>query len=461
LTKRLASAQILVLATGLAATALVASVPSLDFAYRNGDVHVAIETVATGVALLVAFLLYGRLRQSGSRSDLALIAGLLLLSLSNLGRALVPAFNGENELVVWVPLTTRVVGAAVLAWSAFAAPVPLRKQGRAPLYLALGVAGIVLVVAIGWAAVGSASTGINPNPSPAASDLPRIVGTPGLLATEVATIVLIGAVAVGFTRRARRTGDELLGWIALAATLAAVARLNYLMVPSVYSDWVFTGDLMRLGAYLLILIGALREIAGYQRSAAQAAALEERARLARDLHDGLAQDLAYISMESHRLAERAPIGAALANAADHALAQSRGAITELRATDCSLTTAVASLARALTERAGVGLELELDEDADADPEVRQNLLRILSEAISNAVRHGGASAIRVALVNNGGLHLSIADDGAGFNPDQSGNGDFHTGFGLIGMSERAAQLGGKLRVTSRAGRGTEIEVALP
>ena len=69
--KRLPSLQILGLATGLVATALIAAVPSLDFAYRNGDVHVAIETAASGVALLVAFLLYGRLRQTGSRSDLA------------------------------------------------------------------------------------------------------------------------------------------------------------------------------------------------------------------------------------------------------------------------------------------------------------------------------------------------------------------------------------------------------
>jgi signal transduction histidine kinase len=461
LIRRLASLQILVLAAGLAATGLVAALPSLDFAYRNGDVHVAIETVASGVSLLVAFLLYGRVRQSGSRSDVALIAGLLLLALANFGRALVPAFNGDNDLVVWVPLTTRVVGAAVLAWAAFATPVPLRKPGRALLYLTSGVAGIVLVIAIGWAAVGGASTGIDPDLSPAASDLPHVLGTPGLLAAEVAVIVLIGAGAVGFTHRARRTGDELLGWIAIAATLAALARLNYLMFPSVYSDWVFTGDLMRLAAYALILIGALREIAGYQRSAARAAALEERARLARDLHDGLAQDLAYISMQSHRLAERAPMGAALATAADQALAQSRGALAELRATDGSLTEAIASRAKTLTERAGVGLELELDERADGGPEVRENLLRILSEAISNAVRHGRASMIRVRLTSSRGLRLSVADDGAGLDPERVADGDLHTGFGLVSMNERAIQLGGNLRVTARAGGGTEVEAAIP
>ncbi len=461
MTKRLPSLQILVLATILTATALVAAVPSLDFAYRNGDVHVALETVASGVALLVAFLLYGRLRQSGSRSDLALILGLVLLALSNFGRTLLPTFNGDNELVVWVPLTTRVVGAAVLAWSAFAAPRPLRRPGRALQYLASAVAGVVLVIAILGVALNGVPTGIDPHISPAESDLPRLVGAPGLLAVEAAAIALVGAAAVGFTRRATRRGDELLAWIALASTFAAVARLNYLLFPSVYSEWVFTGDLMRLGAYLLILIGALREIAGYQRSAARAAALEERARIARDLHDGLAQDLAYISMESHRLAERAPIGATLASAADQALAQSRGAIAELRSSDGSLSAAVASLATALTARAGVGLELELDEDAEAVPEVRENLLRILSESISNAVRHGRASAISVRLSNGRGLHLAIADDGTGFDPDRLGNGDFHPGFGLISMSERATRLGGRLRVRSRARGGTEIEVALP
>jgi signal transduction histidine kinase len=461
LIKRLPSIQVLVLVTGLAATALVATLPSLDFAYRDGDAHVAIETAASLVAVLVAFLLYGRLRQTGSRSDLALIVGLLLVGLSNLGPALLPSFDGDNQYVVWVPLMTRLVGAAVFAWSSFASPVPLRKPARAPLYVAGAVLCLLLVVGIAWVALGRLPTGLHPNLQPMASDRPHIVGTPGLLASEAAVMALMGVAAVGFTRLARRRGDELLAWIAIAATLGALARLNYLLFPSIYGDWVFTGDVARLLVYLVILVGALRQIAAYQHSAARAAVLEERNRIARELHDGLAQDLAYISMEGKRLAARDPATAALAGAADRALAESRGAIEELKPTDGSLSTGVACLAKALTDRANLRLELDLDEEADASPEVRENLLRIVSEAISNAIRHGAASMIRIELHDDHGLRLSIADDGSGFDPDRAQNGGPEPGgFGLRSMGERARRLDGNLRVRSRAGTGTEVEVVL-
>jgi signal transduction histidine kinase len=462
LLKRLPSIQILVLAAGLAGTALVAALPSLDFAYRSREVHVAIETAASAIAALAAFLLYGRLRQTGSRTDLALIVGLALLSVSNLAAALLPSFDGANDYVVWVPLSARVVGAAVLTWAAFASRRPLRRPSRAPVYLAGAGLGILGVLGIGWAVVGQLPTGLHPNLSPMASDSPHIVGAAGLIAIQIVVIALIGVAAVGFTRSARRSGDELLGWIAIGTTFAAIARLNFLLFPSISSDWIFTGDVARLAAYLAILVGAFRQIAAHQGSAARAAVLEERNRIARELHDGLAQDLAYISMQSRRLAERDGGGAAaLAGAADRALVQSRGAIEELTGMDGSLSAALTSLARELTDRANVRLELDLDEQAEASPEVRANLLRIVSEAISNAIRHGAASMIRIKLHDDHGLRLSIADDGTGFDPDRAQNGGPEPGgFGLRSMGERARRLDGNLRVRSRAGTGTEVEVVL-
>jgi signal transduction histidine kinase len=460
--KRLPAIQLLVLAAGLAGTALVAALPSLDFAYRSREVHVAIETGASATAALAAFLLYGRLRQTGSRRDLGLIVGLALLSVSNLAAALLPSFDGANDYVVWVPLIARLVGASVLTWAAFASPTPLRRPSRAPVYLASAALCTLGVLGIGWAAVGQLPTGLEPNLSPMASDSPHIVGAPGFIATQIVVIALIGVAAVGFTRSARRSGDELLGWIATGTTLAAIARLNYLLFPSISSDWVFTGDVARLAAYLAILVGAFRQIAAYQRSAARVAVLEERNRIARELHDGLAQDLAYISMQSRRLAERDGGGAAaLAGAADRALAQSRGAIDELTSTESSLSAALTPLARELTDRANLRLELDLDEQAEANPDVRENLLRIVSEAISNAIRHGEASVVRIRLDNHHGLRLSIADDGAGFDPDRAANGAPKAGgFGLRSMSDRAILLGGSLLVTSQPGTGTEVEVVL-
>ena len=123
---------------------------------------------------------------------------------------------------------------------------------------------------------------------------------------------------------------------------------------------------------------------------------------------------------------------------------------------------MAHLAGTLTDRAGVRLKLEVDE-ADVTPEARADLLDIVSEAISKAVRNVGASAIKIRLANGHGLRPSMADDGSGFDPDRVGTGrpGAGRGFGLISVRDRAEQLGGSLRVRSRAGGGTKVEVALP
>jgi signal transduction histidine kinase len=108
----------------------------------------------------------------------------------------------------------------------------------------------------------------------------------------------------------------------------------------------------------------------------------------------------------------------------------------------------------------MGLELELDDEVDADPETRRELLRILGEAISNATHHGKASKIYIRLSSEPALRLAIADDGCGFDAG-GGAPPSNGGFGLTSMRERAEALGGELRVHSRQGEGTEVEVVLP
>ena len=147
----------------------------------------------------------------------------------------------------------------------------------------------------------------------------------------------------------------------------------------------------------------------------QAAVFDERRRIARDLHDGLAQDLAFISLQGQELADEDPRAAAIVTAAGQAVAHARRAIVALsEPADESLPTAVARVATSLTDRSGTGLELELDDQAETGPRARDGLLLIVSEAISNATRHGNASKIHVALSANGGLRLAISDDGCGF-----------------------------------------------
>lgn len=442
-----------------AATALIAALPSLSFAYSGETAHVVIETAGTLVSLLAAFILLGRVRQTPSRSELLLFVGLLVFFVANLARAVSPSYTGANEAVVWIPLTANMLAAVILMLAAFASDrrvsrgAGLRITGAALLFAAAAM----LVVGL---ASDRLSTGIDPGISPPDVEGTLVVGSPGLLGAQAASMALFALAALGFSRRAGRSQDEFLGWLALGLALASLSRLNYFLFPSIYSDWVFTGDILRLGSYLAILIGALRQIAAYQRSAAEAAVLADRNRIARDLHDTLAQDLAYISLQGERIAARDERAADLARTARLALAASRGAIEHLRRSEDPLDAALERMARAMATRHGVQLALALEDGVETAPAERDELLLIAGEAISNAVRHGDPAEIRVELMRGDArVRLAISDDGTGFDP-QFADPERPGGLGLAGIRARAERLGGRCRVSSRPGEGTKVEVVL-
>ena len=451
------------IALAAGATLAISVLPAISFGYRSASVHVGIETAATFVSVLVAYLLYGRFRSTRRRGDFQLFIAVAMLAVANLAGALAPAVSARDtdNIAVWIPLTAHLLAAATLAAAAFAPDAVLgtRRTRRRGMLVAGGAA----VLALAGVALLSPylPTGVDPNLSPASSETPRVVGAPGLLAGQLVVMTLLVVATVGFARRLERTGYELMGWLAAGATLLAFGRLNYFLFPSNYSEWVFTGDLLRLSCYIVILIGALRQISAYQQAAEETAVLQERRRIARDLHDGLAQDLAFISMQGRRLSGGDPGAEHLVAAADRALAGSRAAITTLSGSaDAPLGPAIAEVAGALTARAGADLELELDERIQTRSRERDGLLYIVSEAISNSTRHGKASAVSIRLRRQAGLRLTIADDGKGFAPRVSGGGWTDAGFGLTSMRERAESLGGEVEVRSRPGRGTVVEVVL-
>jgi signal transduction histidine kinase len=286
-------------AVGAALATLVISVlPSVDFAYSSRPLHVAIETAASIIGLLAAYLLLGRFRRSGSLSDLLLVGAFVLLAATNLCFSTLPSLSGgpPGRFETWSPVAGRLLGALAMA-AAAVAPTRRLRAPRRDLLITLGACGAALaVIAGGVALLGERlPVGIDPQISPEGSERPRIVGNAALLTVQVVGMLLFAAAAVGFATRATRTADALMGWIAAGSVLAAFARLNYFLFPSLYSDWVYTGDFLRLAFYLVLLVGALREIRAYQEQLAVAATLEERHRIARDLHDGLAQELAFMS----------------------------------------------------------------------------------------------------------------------------------------------------------------------
>ena len=443
----------------LSAGTLLVIFLDLRFAYASRDVHIGVETLATLVAILAAALFYARVADTGDRTDLLIMMGLALLAASNMGRLLAPPDStGTSHLTVWLPLTGRVLAAATLTAAAFSPRGRVRSPRPPWVYLAGGGAvagGVIAIVAL---VAGDLATGIDASISPADPGRAEITGSGALIGTQTVVTLLFLAAAAGFALRAERSGEELLGWLSAAMLLGAFARFHYLLFPSVYSDWLFTGDILFLASYLTIFAGAMREIIANQRAATSAAILEERTRIARDLHDGLAQDLAYVSMQAQRMPDGDGRAGRIVEAAQGALAQSRSVIANLRLTDVALGEAATTVARTLASRHDIDLTLKIDESVEVPEDKRDDLLRIMSEAIVNAVRHGEASHLEVELARlpHRGLRLRVSDDGRGFAVD----GREHLGFGLRGMRERVERLGGELDLSSSPDDGTVVEVVL-
>jgi signal transduction histidine kinase len=455
-------------AAAAVATLLVSLVPAVHLAYMSPSGHVAIETAAALIALLVAYLLLGRFLRDGQLRDLVLTAALATLGFTNLVFASIPlaASSGIHRFSTWAPVAGRLLGGFLFALAAFVPARALRRPRQALLPVMLACAAVLGLIALVFAvAAPHLPLGINPGLSPTSPDRPRVVGNPAVLIVQLVSMLLFALAAVGFARERERTGDALLHWFAIGSVLAAFSHLNYFLFPSLYSNWVYMGDFLRLAFYLVLLIGAAREIDIYQRQMAESAALEERRRLARELHDGLAQELAFISTQSRWLAQSVEGEEAqarldqLALAAARALDESRGAIAALtRPLDEPLEVAVAQAAEEVADRVGVKVRLKLQRDIQVSPTCRAALLRIVREAVTNTARHANASEVTVSLASNGRLELRISDNGVGFDPAAKRDG---WGFGIMSMRERAQAVGGELEIRSRVGEGTEIEVVIP
>jgi signal transduction histidine kinase len=197
------------------------------------------------------------------------------------------------------------------------------------------------------------------------------------------------------------------------------------------------------------------------------AAARERQRLARDLHDAVSQTLFSVSLIAEvlpRIYERNPEEGQrqleeLRVLTRGALAEMRTLLLELRPAalaDAQLPDLLRQLSEAVVGRARIPVEVETDEGCSAIPsEVRVALYYIAHEALNNVAKHSGATKARVELTcQDTGVRLSIEDDGRGFDPASSGQGQL--GLGI--MRERAESFGGTLEVRTAPAQGTRIIV---
>jgi two-component system sensor histidine kinase UhpB len=304
-----------------------------------------------------------------------------------------------------------------------------------------------------------------------------------LLLISVATL----AAALVARQDAGLSEDPSAGFV-LAFAVAATVLVNVFVLSRRFDplerlvDDMERADLSRPGANLRTsddpsapeevrrLEGAFRrmlERLEAERRRASSAALDaqeqERARVARDLHDEVNQSLTGLLLRLEAARANAPpeLAKELAETkalANQAMSELLALARQLRPTaldDLGLRAALAAHVEELGEQPGIETSFESEGSfIDLPEDVQLVIYRVAQEALSNAARHSGATRVRVRLLRDSdGAELTVSDDGRGFSFDEAGGG-----LGLVGMRERALLVGGELRVESRPELGTRVRL---
>lgn len=274
------------------------------------------------------------------------------------------------------------------------------------------------------------------------------------------------------------------GFLCIGLIVAAISQVQFALYPTAYTSLLSTGDLLRVAFYGLLLLGALAATRSDVRALEEAnanlgrlrdaevaaAALQERARLAREVHDGLAQDLFFAKLKQGRLAGLRDLSRTsralveeLGSAIENALAEARQVVMAMRLEPSSEDDPFAETLRRFVDdfgdRVGVRTEFIVDRELPPlSPRVQAELLRIVQEALNNASKHADPTLVRVvAGVESDELRLTVSDNGRGFEPARLDG----RGFGLESMRDRAAVIGARLTVDSRPLDGTRVTAQVP
>ena len=210
------------------------------------------------------------------------------------------------------------------------------------------------------------------------------------------------------------------------------------------------------------------ENAGLRQRVEQAAVLDERERLARELHDSVTQSLYSLSLLAEgwrRMAETGKLPDAveplneLGEIAQQALKEMRLLVHELRPPALQTSGLLGALLQrlnAVEKRAGLEVRLEADDSLELPAEIEETLYRIAQEALNNALKHAASHSIAVRVRDDGQyVEMEVEDDGQGFDPATA---SARGGIGLISMRERTDRLGGVIEINSESGAGTRVYV---
>jgi len=339
-----------------ASLALFLAYPALRTQYDKPQLLLVLETTTALAGVLVALLAAVRFSVVGLRTDLLLGTGFLIGSVSTVAFAIVPVLDGGvlDRADGWAALAGSIAAQGLIAVAPF-----LRGRSRfrdRALRDAVIAATIALVAA--WLLFRAHGGEL-----PALTALPGVADAPPGLASALAVQGLLDLLAVvGWGRRLAKTGDDLAQWLALGFTLQGFAALHLVFTPPRGTTYVAAGDFLRLLAFGLILVGAWRAIRSAELGRAVA---EERARVAREIHDGLAQYLFAVSTHAQMLESGTPVeevGPQLKQAAALAQQEARFAILALSSASGTATfdSALRRYVEFLTADGGLEVDLEID-----------------------------------------------------------------------------------------------------
>lgn len=446
----------------------------IPIAGPNPTLAVAEATLAGVVGLALFYLGLLRFRIFGRPLDLAIGIGFGTLALANLViRVALPASTADptqQEPSLYLRLFLRAV-AAVLFCLPVLQPytvVPPHQQRRylawtcgiTALVLALGATGIIGLEDHLPAAIGPAGQRLLDADALIFEALPG--QAPWLLVCNSAIGVLMVLATLGYLAQTRRPSADALTALPLALLLLTIGQFHTLLFPPGALDYVSTALVFRLLAYLTLCFSLVTRLG---HDLVERATGDERRRLSRELHDGLLQQLSLLNLRLNqaRAPKRAPAArerdlTAAARVLEAALLEARQAITALRTGTLSWAEFAATLDTFTDEFAqnhAVAVPLRVTgQAASVDAGLQAEVLRILHETFSNAIRHGQATQITVDIAAEGGwLTFRIKDNGRGFVP---GHREVGTGVGLQSLVERVTHRQGELQVDTRPGRGVTI-----
>ena len=430
-----------------AATLLFVLTSDLD-AYPLPEVRLALDTAVAVMAAIVAILTAIRFLVEGRAMDLLLSGGFMAAAVGTFGFSVAPQFGGEpvRPQETWAALAAQLLSAALIAGAPF---LRRRVRGRRK-ELALTGVGVVGLLGAAWVVI----------------DTLAVTGQDAIAEergrTAVAAFALLAmlalAAAIGFGLRYRSYARDLDGWLALALTLVVFADLHYVLVPVLSTEDVVQGDFLRLLAYGVLLLGVWRAISEAEFGRAVG---EERARVAREIHDGLAQYLFALSTTVSMLEHGAELEQALPrlkHASEAAQREARFAVLALSSASgtAPFDAALARYVDFLSADAELNVELDIDARVTLAPDEQIEIFRIVQEGLANARKHAGARHAWVTIEQRGPRRVvTVRDDGVGFD-----GGETEAGQGLRNMKLRAASIEGGFSLRSTPGRGTAIEVEL-